>query len=300
MYAFEKRRKNKTALNESISVDKIIADIGKAQDSVDKSIESLEALAASMVLVSNDAVETGGRIKDVIPSNVEVSVKQVLNLIKSLQDIKEGQAQTSLKNLENLVLNMPVRDVLPKEPEDQVDEILMKPDLSDGPKSAVLANESAAPMLSMETLHEHLGGDMYDAITEKDDPFSELNARLSENGKAYLSPIKEMEFLNGEELSTRSDGISFDLMSPLSADNESDVVADDSSAALSDSLVFDDIGTALPANSDDSLMADFENAPIGDSAGSDIEPIGSSGDSMMDDFAAAPVSDEDDSALMMM
>jgi hypothetical protein len=47
-------------------------------------------------------------------------------------------------------------------------------------------------------------------------------------------------------------------------------------------------------------MADFENAPIGDSAGSDIEPIGSSGDSMMDDFAAAPVSDEDDSALMMM
>lgn len=262
MYAYERRRPSRH-MREAASVDKLVQDIGKAQSALEKAVDAVEAAAASLVVVSNSATEIGGKVKQTVPSQVEATIKKLTDICNQLTDFNQGSSQTSLKNIEDYVLNMPARDLMPRSVEDQVNAISMKPDLSQGPQSSVLQKESYGPMLSMETLHEDLGGDYYEAITEpQDDGLSELTSGLDYDGG--MSPIDQSlnqtyepvndDYGNDLDLNSSADGAL--TTDALSAEGEP-------LTTTSDGLQFDAIAGAVPSDSS-GMMSEFESAPIGE------------------------------------
>ena len=182
-------------LNEAIGADKLSADITKAQTELERAMDAVTKAAAVMYDIIVDATAIGGKVKELVPSHVEQSISKLTDIVKNqMSAMLDGDSQGSLKALDELVGNMPSREFRAKSNEEEIAEISMKPNLSNGPQSSILGGgaqqqpiqESEEASLDMSTLRESLGGDGYDEITSDEDPFAELNAGLSNGGADYI------------------------------------------------------------------------------------------------------------------
>ena len=210
-----------------------------------------------------DAPAIGGKVKEMVPSHIEKSISQLTDIVKNqMAAILDGNDQSSLKSIDDLVGSMPNRDLRPMSNEEEVEKISMKPNLANGPQSSVLngggnnnlEENYEEAQLDMSTLRESLGGDGYDDIQVDDDPFAELNAGLmgGQSTADYVSPIEKMDFYE------RGDHLVDDSLIADEPD-EGELSMDNINIPKSSGLVFD---TLDGMGSDDGMMDDFAEAPV--------------------------------------
>lgn len=257
------RRNNHRRVREAISVDKLTADISKAKASLESAMDAVTKAASVMYDIVVDATAIGGKVKEMVPSHIEKSISQLTDIVKNqMAAILDGNDQSSLKSIDDLVGSMPNRDLRPMSNEEEVEKISMKPNLANGPQSSVLngggnnnLEESyEEAQLDMSTLRESLGGDEYDDIQADDDPFAELNAGLmgGQSTADYVSPIEKMDFYErGDHLVDDS------LIADEPEDGE--LSMDNINIPKSSGLVFDALDGM---GSDDGMMDDFAEAPV--------------------------------------
>jgi len=257
------RRNNHRRVREAISVDKLTADISKAKDSLESAMDAVTKAASVMYDIVVDATAIGGKVKEMVPSHIEKSISQLTDIVKNqMAAILDGNDQSSLKSIDDLVGSMPNRDLRPMSNEEEVEKISMKPNLANGPQSSVLngggnnnLEESyEEAQLDMSTLRESLGGDGYDDIQVDDDPFAELNDSLmgGQSTADYVSPIEKMDFYE------RGDHLVDDSLIADEPD-EGELSMDNINIPKSSGLVFDALDGM---GSDDGMMDDFAEAPV--------------------------------------
>lgn len=257
------RRNNHRRVREAISVDKLTADISKAKASLESAMDAVTKAASVMYDIVVDATAIGGKVKEMVPSHIEKSISQLTDIVKNqMAAILDGNDQSSLKSIDDLVGSMPNRDLRPMSNEEEVEKISMKPNLANGPQSSVLngggnnnLEESyEEAQLDMSTLRESLGGDGYDDIQVDDDPFAELNAGLmgGQSTADYVSPIEKMDFYE------RGDHLVDDSLIADEPD-EGELSMDNINIPKSSGLVFDALNGM---GSDDGMMDDFAEAPV--------------------------------------
>lgn len=257
------RRNNHRRVREAISVDKLTADISKAKASLESAMDAVTKAASVMYDIVVDATAIGGKVKEMVPSHIEKSISQLTDIVKNqMAAILDGNDQSSLKSIDDLVGSMPNRDLRPMSNEEEVEKISMKPNLANGPQSSVLngggnnnLEESyEEAQLDMSTLRESLGGDGYDDIQVDDDPFAELNAGLmgGQSTADYVSPIEKMDFYE------RGDHLVDDSLIADEPD-EGELSMDNINIPKSSGLVFDALDGM---GSDDGMMDDFAEAPV--------------------------------------
>lgn len=263
-YIMNKRKR----IHEAIGADKLQADITKAQTELERAMDAVTKAASVMYDIIVDATAIGGKVKEVVPSHVEQNISKLTDIVKNqMAGILDGDSQSSLKALDELVGNMPSREFRQKSNEEEIEEISLKPNLANGPQSSVLNNNNnnnssgdnlaeallgKQNNLDMSHLREALG-DAYDDIYNEDtDGMDELTMGLSDDGtNDYISPIEKMDFIEkGDHLVDDS----------LIADEPEDGVLsmDSINIPKSDGLVYD----ALEGGGDDNMMAEFANAPV--------------------------------------
>lgn len=257
------RRNNHRRVREAISVDKLTADISKAKASLESAMDAVTKAASVMYDIVVDATAIGGKVKEMVPSHIEKSISQLTDIVKNqMAAILDGNDQSSLKSIDDLVGSMPNRDLRPMSNEEEVEKISMKPNLANGPQSSVLngggnnnLEESyEEAQLDMSTLRESLGGDGYDDIQVDDDPFAELNDSLmgGQSTADYVSPIEKMDFYE------RGDHLVDDSLIADEPD-EGELSMDNINIPKSSGLVFDALDGM---GSDDGMMDDFAEAPV--------------------------------------
>lgn len=262
-YIMNKRKR----IHEAIGADKLQADITKAQTELERAMDAVTKAASVMYDIIVDATAIGGKVKEVVPSHVEQNISKLTDIVKNqMAGILDGDSQSSLKALDELVGNMPSREFRQKSNEEEIEEISLKPNLANGPQSSVLNNNNNNSSgdnlaeallgkqnnLDMSHLREALG-DTYDDIYNEDtDGMDELTMGLSDDGtNDYISPIEKMDFIEkGDHLVDDS----------LIADEPEDGVLsmDSINIPKSDGLVYD----ALEGGGDDNMMTEFANAPV--------------------------------------
>lgn len=262
-YIMNKRKR----IHEAIGADKLQADITKAQTELERAMDAVTKAASVMYDIIVDATAIGGKVKEVVPSHVEQNISKLTDIVKNqMAGMLDGDSQSSLKALDELVGNMPSREFRQKSNEEEIEEISLKPNLANGPQSSVLNNNNnngggdnlaeallgKQNNLDMSHLREALG-DAYDGIYDDGtDGMDELTMGLSDDGtNDYISPIEKMDFIEkGDHLVDDS----------LIADEPEDGVLsmDSINIPKSDGLVYD----ALEGGGDDNMMAEFANAPV--------------------------------------
>ncbi len=251
---------------EAIGADKLQADITKAQTELERAMDAVTKAASVMYDIIVDATAIGGKVKEVVPSHVEQNISKLTDIVKNqMAGMLDGDSQSSLKALDELVGNMPSREFRQKSNEEEIEEISLKPNLANGPQSSVLNNNNNGGggdnlaeallgkqnNLDMNHLREALG-DAYDDIYNEDsDGMDELTMGLSDDGtNEYISPIEKMNFIE------KGDHLVDDSL--IAAEPEDGVLSMDSiNIPKSDGLVYD----ALEGGGDN-MMAEFANAPV--------------------------------------
>lgn len=260
-YIMNKRKR----IHEAIGADKLQADITKAQTELERAMDAVTKAASVMYDIIVDATAIGGKVKEVVPSHVEQNISKLTDIVKNqMAGMLDGDSQSSLKALDELVGNMPSREFRQKSNEEEIEEISLKPNLANGPQSSVLNNNNNGGgdnlaeallgkqnNLDMSHLKEALGDAYNDIYNEGTDGMDELTMGLSDDGtNDYISPIEKMNFIEkGDHLVDDS----------LIADEPEDGVLsmDSINIPKSDGLVYD----ALEGGGDN-MMAEFANAPV--------------------------------------
>lgn len=230
------------------NVDKLYATLDKAKSMVEKAVNAVLDAAEVMDDVLVEATAIGGKVADIIPGHVESIMATLTDVAEhKLQALVEGNGQSSLESLKDLVGSIPYRDLRPETKEEKIGRITMRPDLSNGPRSAVLGGgEPQQPamhesvesnVLSFEALREseEFGQDLNDEY----DDFRELNAGLAGNGPSYVSPIEKMNFFDKSERLVDDSALSDDPLEGADGELSMDNI---NIPRMSDGISFDCIG----------------------------------------------------------
>ena len=162
------------------NVDKLYGLFDKAKDAIEKASNAVLDVTDVLddILVESTAI--GGKIEDMIPSHIETIITQLTNISdKELNALIDGNGQSSINALKDLVGSIPYRDLKPETKEERIEKISMKPDLQQGPQSSIIgsekqpqqANESAKDVnvLNMQALKESGLGIGTDIIPDAND-----------------------------------------------------------------------------------------------------------------------------------
>src|SRR5574344_1742063 len=128
---------NKQHITEaSGNVDKLYGLFYKFKDAIEKASNAV----LDVILVESTAI--GGKIEDMIPSHIETIITQLTNISdKELNALIDGNGQSSINALKDLVGSIPYRDLKPETKEERIEKISMKPDLQQGPQSSIIGSE---------------------------------------------------------------------------------------------------------------------------------------------------------------
>jgi hypothetical protein len=109
------------------NVDRLRTMIQKAQEQL---LDAADTLDAAMV----EASGVGGKIAQIIPPHVQAQIDKITSII-------DGEDQSALTTLDELILNMPYRDLAPQSPSDRRAasnaRINVQPNTAAGPQTAV-------------------------------------------------------------------------------------------------------------------------------------------------------------------
>jgi hypothetical protein len=124
------------------NVDKLYGLFDKAKDAIEKASNAVLDVTDVLddILVESTAI--GGKIEDMIPSHIETIITQLTNISdKELNALIDGNGQSSINALKDLVGSIPYRDLKPETKEERIEKISMKPDLQQGPQSSIIGSE---------------------------------------------------------------------------------------------------------------------------------------------------------------
>jgi len=168
------------------SIEKIISTVNKAQNALLDVADELTELILS-------ANQIGGRVAQIVPSHLKPHIAQITKMAETdLQEMMEGGSPSSLKNLKELIGNIPYRDLKPQNTTDVRAQISLQPNLAAGPQSAI--QESNLEEYYQNTLKEQAQNYKYndtilsfDKLKESDifgmkyeeDMMSKVNMRLA-------------------------------------------------------------------------------------------------------------------------
>jgi len=120
------------------NIDKLYSEIDKIVSTVHKAQNSLLDVADELTDLVLSANQIGGKIAQIVPSHLMPHISLITKMAeKDLTDIAEGQTPSSLKNLKDLIGNIPYRDLKPQDTTDVRSKISMAPNLNAGPQSAI-------------------------------------------------------------------------------------------------------------------------------------------------------------------
>lgn len=116
------------------SIEKIISTVNKAQNALLDVADELTDLILS-------ANQIGGKVAQIVPSHLKPHIAQITKMAETdLQEMMEGAGPSSLKNLKELIGNIPYRDLKPQNTTDVRAQISLQPNLAAGPQSAIQEN----------------------------------------------------------------------------------------------------------------------------------------------------------------
>ena len=265
---------DKIALREAAgNVDKLYASFDKARSTIEKAVNAVLDIADVMEDILVEATAIGGKIEEIVPSHIESIIANVTQLAENqLQSLIDGNSQSSIESLKDMVGSIPYRDLKPETKEEKIAKISMRPNLSQGPRSSVLGQnggnqvqESTMPqMLSMESLREADGIGINPDVADPND-FSALNAGLTGGAAPYISPIETGERLRTDDLTVDTSALSPDG-APLAGPLSMETIDVPTSAggltfdAIGNSTGFD--GSIIPPVAGNETMQMFENFQV--------------------------------------
>jgi hypothetical protein len=123
------------------NIDKLYSQIDKAVSSVSKAQNTLLDVADELTDLLLSANQIGGKVAQIIPSHLKPQIAAVTKMAETdLQSMIEGDGASSLKNLKDLLGNIPYRDLKPQDTTDVRSQISLQPNLAAGPQTAIHEN----------------------------------------------------------------------------------------------------------------------------------------------------------------
>lgn len=157
------------------NIDRLYGEIDKVKTSIVKAQNSLLDVAdelTNLILFSN---QIGGKVSQIVPSYLKPHIALMTKLAQTdLQEISEGQTQSSLSNLKELLGSIPYRDLKPQDTQDVRNSISLQPNLANGPQTAIKEN------LSVEEFYANATQE-FSKLKENDNCFSFENLKREEN-----------------------------------------------------------------------------------------------------------------------
>jgi len=127
-------------LNEGVggNIDKLYSLFDKAKSSVTKAQNAILDIADVMDEILVESTAIGGKVNEIIPSHAKMHIANLTQLAeKTLGEIAEGEGQSSIKKLKELIENIPYRDLKPQSTEVRRQQISTQPNLTAGPQSQI-------------------------------------------------------------------------------------------------------------------------------------------------------------------
>ena len=137
------------------NVDKLYAQLDKADSAIQKAQAAVLDAADAMDAILVEAVTIGGSLAQTIPSHIKMHIAKLTEIAdKQLGEISNGNSQSSINKLKELVENTPYRELKTVTPQARRDQIagqpnVAAPDLSGGTQSQISE--------SLEQYYESLG-----------------------------------------------------------------------------------------------------------------------------------------------
>ena len=120
------------------NIDKIYAQINKARTTINKAQNALLDVADELTDIILSANQIGGRVSVLIPSHLSPHIAAITRMADTdLQNILEGQGQSSLTALKNLLDVIPYRELKAQDTSDVRNQISLRPNFANGPQSAI-------------------------------------------------------------------------------------------------------------------------------------------------------------------
>jgi hypothetical protein len=166
------------------SIEKVIVTVNKAQNALLDVADELTDL-----MISSNQI--GGKISQLVPSHLKPHIASITKMSDSdLQEIIDGQGPSSLKNLKELIGNIPYRDLKPQDTTDIRSQISMQPNLANGPQSAI-QHESLEEFYKNSLREQAENYEYNDTILNFDKlKESEIFGNKYEEDMMYLSKMK--------------------------------------------------------------------------------------------------------------
>jgi hypothetical protein len=125
------------------TVDKVDQQLNKAISAIQKAQSAVLDAADAMDAVMVDAVACGGKVAELVPSHLKMHIAKLTDIADTqLGGISEGDNQSSLNKLKDLIGNIPYRDLRQPSAEDRRAQMATQPNLTAGPQSQIKAQES--------------------------------------------------------------------------------------------------------------------------------------------------------------
>jgi hypothetical protein len=119
-------------------VDKLRAAIKKAQSSIEKAQSAVLDAADELDELLVQSTAMGGFVATTLPSHVKMHIATLTGIAeKELGDITNGDNQSSLKKIEELINNTPLGKFDSGDAESRRQQISMQPNLTQGPQSSI-------------------------------------------------------------------------------------------------------------------------------------------------------------------
>jgi len=150
-------------LNEAFDVKTIYNLFEKANSAIRKAQTAVLDVADVMVELleaSSTPDLEGSKIKEILPGHIKKHIADLTNVAdKSLGEISEGEGQSSMKKLKELVDNIPIGSLRPQSTETKRQQISTQPNLTGGPQSQISTPQVQE---SLEDFYRYINENSYD------------------------------------------------------------------------------------------------------------------------------------------
>jgi len=183
-------------LNEAATgnIDKLYGQISKASSAIQKAQSALMDAADEMDAILVEAMAIGGKVAEIVPSHVKTHIAKLTEIADGqLGPIIEGDSQSALNKLQDLIGSIPYRDIRPQSAEERRGTLSMQPNLAAGPQSAV-ARESLE--------------DFYRSILQKD-------TRSYNDNSLSFDKLRESEVYGHQYETDMMDAVNMRMAAPL-------------------------------------------------------------------------------------
>lgn len=125
------------------NIDRLYSEIDKVKSSIVKAQNSLLDVADELTNLILFSSQIGGKVSQIVPAYLKPHIAMISKLAQTdLQEISEGQSQSSLTSLKDLLGSIPYRDLKPQDTSDVRNQISLQPNLANGPQTAIKENLS--------------------------------------------------------------------------------------------------------------------------------------------------------------